>query len=183
MEFFAWIEQSALSRWVAESIWGFPIALTLHAIGMGFLAGFNFAFALRMLGVARGVKPQAFVRFFPLLWGSAVLSLVSGLLLLAAYPAKSLTNPLFYLKMGLIISGLVLIRKLAAVVTAHEATQTTWDSHSLLPRHNGTTQDSHNLIRGREKPFAVILLLLWCAAITCGRFLAYTYSVLTVSDL
>jgi hypothetical protein len=161
MEFFAWIEQSALGLWVRESTWGFPIALTLHAIGMGFLAGFNFAFALRLLGVASGVSLPTLVRFFPLMWSSAALSLFSGLLLLAAYPAKSLTNPLFYAKIGLIVLGILLIGKLAAVVTTPGG------------RRSG-------FFLGRERPAAVILLLIWCAAITCGRFLAYTYSVLTV---
>lgn len=162
MEFFVWVEQSALSRWVAETTWGFPISLTLHAIGMGFLAGFNFAFALRLLGVASGVNLNTLVRFFPLMWLSAALSLFSGLLLLSAYPAKSLTNPLFYIKIGLIILGLILIKKLSAVATAQQ-------------------ESSKSIFHGREKPFAIILLLIWCAAITCGRFLAYTYSVLTVS--
>ena len=161
MEFFAWIEQTALGLWVRESTWGFPIALTLHAIGMGFLAGFNFAFALRVLGIAPGVSLQSLVRFFPLMWSSAALSVFSGLLLLAAYPAKSLTNPLFYLKMALIIFGVLLVKSLAAVTT-------------MQPGNNG------GVLRGREKLFAAILLLLWGAAITCGRFLAYTYSVLTV---
>jgi hypothetical protein len=161
MEFLAWIEQTAVGLWVRESTWGFPIALTLHAIGMGFLAGFNFAFALRVLGIAPRVKLQNLVRFFPLMWSSAALSVFSGLLLLAAYPAKSLTNPLFYLKIGLIISGLVLIGNLAAAVTVH-------------------TENNNSLLHGSEKLSAVILLLIWAAAITCGRFLAYTYSILTV---
>ena len=164
MEFLAWIEQTTLGLWVRESTWGFPIALTLHAIGMGFLAGFNFAFALRVLGVAPGVNLLALVRFFRLMWGSAALSLFSGLLLLAAYPAKSLTNPLFYLKMALIISGLILIRTLVAVVTAQG-------------------ESKHSVLREHEKLSAVTLLLIWGAAITCGRFLAYTYSILRVGEL
>ncbi|MES2624083.1 MAG: hypothetical protein V4628_02275 [Pseudomonadota bacterium] len=162
MEFFAWIEQTSIALWVRESVWGFPIALTLHAIGMGFLAGFNCAFALRVLGVAPGVSLQNLVKFFPLLWSSAAMSLFSGLLLLSAYPAKSLTNPIFYLKISLIIFGLILIVKLASVLTVKS------------PGEPST-------LRGREKPTAAIMLLIWAAAITCGRFLAYTYSVLTVS--
>ena len=159
MEFFAWVEQTTLGLWVRESTWGFPIALTLHAIGMGFLAGFNFAFALRVLGVASGVNLQQLVRFFPLMWSSAGLSVFSGLLLLSAFPAKSLTNPLFYLKLGLILSGIILLRKLAAAVTS---------------------QNTMSIIHGREKIAAAVLLLLWGGAITCGRFLAYTYSILLV---
>lgn len=164
MEFLAWIEETALGIWVRESTWGFPIALTLHAIGMGFLAGFNFAFALRVLGVAPGISLQSLARFFPFMWCSAALSLFSGLLLLAAYPAKSLTNPLFYLKIALIISGVVLITKLAGVLT--------------VPNGNRSS-----VLRGRERTFAVVLLVTWGATITCGRFLAYTYSVLTVAEV
>ncbi len=164
MEFFAWIEETAVGLWVRESTWGFPIALTLHAIGMGFLAGYNFTFALRILGVAPNLNLQSLVRFFPFMWSSAALSLFSGLLLLAAYPAKSLTNPLFYLKIALIIFGLVLITKLAAVST-------------------GRSERATSLTRGLEKTLAAVLLVAWGAAITCGRFLAYTYSVLTVSEI
>ncbi len=160
----AWIEDFPLSIWVRESTWGFPISLTMHAIGMGVLAGINFVFALRVLGIAPQVPLLALKRFFPLLWASAVLSLFSGLLLLLAYPAKGLTNPLFYLKLCLICSGLIIINKLAAAVTS-------------------TTSSNTAVITGSHKILAVCLLLLWMATITAGRFLAYTHSVLTVSEL
>jgi hypothetical protein len=107
---------------------------------------------------------QHLAKFFPFMWGSAALSLVSGLMLLAAYPAKSLTNPLFYLKISLIISGLLLIRKLGAAAT-------------------GPEENNSAALYTRQKKSAALLLLIWGAAITCGRFLAYTYSVLTVGEV
>ncbi len=52
--FFAWIEDSALSTWIREtpSIFAYPAIITLHTIGMGFLAGGSMAIDLRILGFA-----------------------------------------------------------------------------------------------------------------------------------
>ena len=52
--FLAWIETSELAMWVRGDSGGgefvFPIIVTLHTIGMGFLAGGSTAIDLRILG-------------------------------------------------------------------------------------------------------------------------------------
>jgi hypothetical protein len=158
-----WIENSALAVWVGESYWGFPIALTLHAFGMGFLAGGNVVIALRMLGFARGIPPVTLLRLYPFLWCSAVLSLISGAMLLSAYPAKALTNPVFYSKMLFIIIGLCLlakpVRRALSVMPV-----------DLVPSTN-------------QRRLGGLVAFLWLATITAGRFLAYTHHVMRVDDL
>ena len=49
--FAKWIETTALSAWVKESpsLLAFPFILTVHAWGMGLLAGLNGALGLRIL--------------------------------------------------------------------------------------------------------------------------------------
>jgi hypothetical protein len=159
MAFLAWLEGTMLSLWVRESTWGFPISLTLHSIGMGFLVGANFMLALRLYGFAP-ILPLASLRsLFPLMWWSALLCLVSGLLLLVGYPAKALTNPVFYLKLLLIAAGLVLVSRLKQGYLHGE--------HTSGPR-----------LRRQ----ALLLLLLWAGGITAGRFLAYTYSMLSTGQ-
>ena len=159
IQLLVWIEQSALGVWVAESSWGFPIAITLHAFGMGFLAGGNIAIALRLLGAAPGVPLPSLLRLYPFLWCSAVLSVISGVMLLSAYPAKALTNPLFYCKLALICVGLWLLTKpVRAVLQEPFAT-------------------------AHAKRWGWFVLLVWLATITAGRFLAYTHHVLTASEL
>lgn len=153
-----WLEDGALGLWVRESQWGFPIALSLHAVGMGLLVGIHFLLALRLLGVAPALPWRALLDWQRLMWGSAALALVSGLMLLCAYPAKALTNPVFFLKLLLVGVGL-------------------WGF--CLWRDRVLASATPEFPRW----LAPLLLFVWIATITGGRFLAYTYSVLQVSQL
>jgi hypothetical protein len=161
---FAWIEQTALSLWVREGItmWSFPFILVLHTIGMGFLAGPSAAIDLRILGVAQRIPLTSMAKFFPVMWFAFALNAVSGLLLLIAYPAKALTNPLFYLKLlciALAVTILVSLRK-------QMFSNTNWET-TTLPRN--------------VKRMAIASLFLWVVATVAGRLLAYTYTILTVT--
>ena len=149
MHFTAWIEQTALSLWLRESpsLLAFPMFLTVHAFGMGFLAGINAALDLRVLGFAPRVPLPLMERFFPVMWFGFVINLLTGILLLLAYPTKALTNPVFYVKLSAIAGGMIVM---------------------LLIRNR--------VIRsGLEgKALAVVSLVLWTVAIVAGRLLAYT---------
>lgn len=161
LPFFRWIEESALSIWVSGSYIGFPLSLSLHALGMAFLVGVQFLVALRILGVADKVSPVLLQRFYPLMWGGFFVALFSGLLLLAAYPAKGLTNPVFYLKMLLVACGLVLASIISKQVLMTEGVE----------------------FDRKFKLLAILIILLWVLVITLGRFLAYTYKVLLSIEL
>jgi len=153
MEYFAWFENTALSLWVRESPPVFPALLIAHVLGMGVIVGVNVLLAWRVS--RRELQPGEIATFVPLVWLAFTASLISGALLLAAYPAKALTNPVFYLKLALIALGFALfgaLRRRPRV--AH------WPLAS-----------------------AAALLLVWFAAITTGRLLAYTNTVLLASHL
>ena len=61
---FAFIESSDLSMWIrGESMLAFPTIITLHTIGMGFLAGGSAAIDLRILGAASGIPLKAMARW------------------------------------------------------------------------------------------------------------------------
>jgi hypothetical protein len=102
--FFIWLEATGLSTWVRESpsLFAFPSVLSIHALGMGLVAGLNAAIALRILGVAPGVPFKEMTKFMPVMWFGFWINAISGVLLLIAYPTKALTNPMFYLKLALI---------------------------------------------------------------------------------
>ena len=159
-EYFDWIERSGLSLWVREdSQWAFPIILILHTVGLAFLVGANVALDARILGVARGVPLATMLPFFRVMWLGFWVNAVSGVLLLAAYPTKALTNPVFYVKLALIAIGLVHARWLRTEILGDPA------------------------FGGPPTPAAVKLrsagaLACWLAAVTAGRLLAYTYTYL-----
>ena len=107
--YLSWLESTAFSTWMREStsIFAFPIVLSLHTIGLGLIAGLNVALDLRILGFAPRIPAADFRFFLPLMRFGLWVNVTSGLALLAAYPTKALTNPVFYLKLGLIVVALV----------------------------------------------------------------------------
>jgi len=159
-EYTAWIERSALSVWIREgSLWAFPIILILHTVGLAFLVGVNVALDVRMLGFARGLPLTSLLPFFKAMWLGFWVNAVSGVLLLITYPSKALTNPLFYLKLGLI-----------ALAVAHAG----WVRKQIA---HDPAFGSVRLPR-TVRLVSVAALVCWAAAITAGRLLAYTYSYL-----
>ncbi len=157
MHFTAWLESTDLSIWLRESpsLFAFPFVLIVHAWGMGFLAGSNAALDLRIIGFAPRVSLSTMERFYPVMWFGFIINAISGVLLLISYPTKALTNPVFYLKIGCIAAGMVMMVKIRDRVVRNPAFDT-----AAVPM-NG-------------KILAAISLFLWASAITSGRFLAYT---------
>ena len=156
--FFRWLESSTVSVWITQSpsLLAFPGILAAHTIGLGLLAGLNSALDLRLLGVARNIPHAALTRLLPVMWFGLWMNVLSGIALLVAYPTKALTNPLFYLKLGLIGVALAILR--------------------ILVRRIDPAQP----IAATTKVLAVASLLAWAATIAAGRFLAYTCTRLTV---
>jgi len=161
--FLVWLESTALSQWVvgSPSMFAFPGILALHAIGMAFAVGTSVALDLRILGVARGIPLAEMRRFMPILWTGFWLNAVSGILLLIGYPTKALTNPVFYLKLVLIATAMVLL-----VRTGRRAFGEAAELDASM---------------SRLRRLAIASLVCWAGAITAGRLLAYTYTRLTMS--
>jgi len=153
--FLTWLESTGLSVWMRESpsVFAFPLILAAHTIGLGLLAGIDIAHKLRLLGVAPQVPEAAFNRFLPLMWLGLWINVASGVALFAGYPTKALTNELFYVKLGLVAVGVTLI--------------------TVIRRPT----------RRAPRLLAVASIACWVATIAAGRFLAYTYHYLDVTDL
>ena len=158
--FFAFVEQSELASWVrGESIdWTFvfPVVVTLHTIGMGFLAGGSAAIDLRILGLAPRMPLKFMRQFLPILWLAFAVNAVSGILLLIAYPTKALTNPVFYMKVCLIALAVWLLHRIGVVVLQ-------------------AANVEQGVVTLQAKRLAWASLLSWVALITAGRLLAYTH--------
>ena len=145
------IEASALSTWIRESsaIYAFPGILIVHTLGMALAAGSAAAIGLRLLGVARQIPLSSLRELVSVAWVGLLLNIASGILLVVAYPTKALTNPIFYLKLLIIITAVVVVRHLDRRVLAIEV-----PPRKLVP---------------------AALLVLTALAIVTGRLLPYTY--------
>ena len=145
------IEASALSTWIRESdaMYAFPGILIVHTLGMALAAGSAAAIGLRLLGVARQIPLASLRELVSVAWIGLLLNIGSGVLLVVAYPTKALTNPIFYLKLSVIVAALAVVRHLDRRVMTVEATP-----RKLVP---------------------TALLVLTALAIVTGRLLPYTY--------
>ena len=166
MTFLIWVEQTALSVWVRESptLWAFPFILFLHTLGLALVAGIGVALNAWILTLAPRYPIAPLRPLFPVMWAGFTINLVSGLLLLAAYPAKALTNPVFYVKLVLValaVAELEWVRKVAFEEAEPRA--------AFRPSAAITA-------------LAAASFLLWGGAVVTGRLLAYTHSILMASE-
>ena len=156
---FAWIEHSTLSDWIRSSdcVCAFPAIVTLHNIGMAFLAGCGIAIDLRIIGFAPGIPLKPMARLVPLMWLAFAVNASTGILLLIAYPTKALTNPLFYTKLGLVALALGLVYLVARDVLRRAEVE-----GKPLPT--------------KARTLAGASLAAWLLLIAAGRYLAYTHT-------
>lgn len=157
MSFYDWIESTAVGTWVRESPWGFPGSLIVHVWSMAFIGGISFLVALAVFGRAPRVLPALLDKYLPVTWTAFGISLLSGLVLMATYPDKVLSNGVFWLKLVFIAIALTLVTSLQRRCAALPATET------------------GRPIPARLKLRAALILLAWFCAIVTGRLLYYTY--------
>lgn len=157
MQFLLSVQESALGVWMRESEWGLFGALIFHTISMGFLAGTGIALSLRILGLPRTAPMGLYRSLFPIMEVGFVVSTLSGLLLVIAYPAKAATNPIFYLKLALLVGAFLLTRRI---------------SRRLL---NDPGASDPTPIWARQ--VAVFTIVCWAGGVTAGRMLGHTATI------
>ena len=156
MDFLIWLQDSAIGTWVAQSIWGYPIVLSSHAVGMALVVGTVLMIGLRILGFARNVPIRLFSRLSVFVWVGLALNLLSGLALFSGDPTRFFYHPVFWIKISLITSG---------------ALSVWW----VLRAMQGATQEATGVsgVSTNVKAIAALSMLFWLCAIIAGRLIAY----------
>lgn len=108
---FAQLEQSGLATWIRESgvLYGYPLILFLHTLGLSTLVGLSVAIDLRLLGVGQGIPLKSLEKTFVLMWAGFALNAATGSLLFVADARKHGSNPAFYLKLAFVALGVVML--------------------------------------------------------------------------
>ena len=118
MEQLRLVQDSGFATWMRESSWAIFATLILHTLSMGALVGTGLVVDARVLGLARGVPLEALRRLWPVMGWALALIVFSGVLLVIAYPAKALTNPLFYVKLAVLTAAILVTRRLVRAPAA-----------------------------------------------------------------
>ncbi len=108
-----WLANTAMARMVQESMWGYPIILSAHAVGMAIFGGLVLIINLRVLGLASGMSFTGLKTIYRICWAGLLLNAVSGALLFIADVERFITSAPFQLKLILLSTTIVLVATMA----------------------------------------------------------------------
>jgi hypothetical protein len=159
MAFLEWLENTGFATWERESLslFAYPLFLSLHTIGLGFVVGTSAAIDLRILGVTPGLPLAPMERYFRVVWFGFWVNALSGLVLLPTAAITFFTTPVFYIKLGAVAGAVVTLRLLRREV---------FRGH---PASLDTTP-----LSTKAKTLAGTSLAFWVVAIFAGRLMAYS---------
>jgi len=153
-----WLGATSLSQTFQTVSWIVPAVQTIHILAVAAVAASALMIDLRLLGL-RGMD-QSFAaiarRFLPFIWWPLPILLATGAILIIAEPARALENPVFLLKMCLLLAA-------AAVTLACQIP---------LKRDPAFWEVSTSRKR-MARLIAVASMPLWVAIICAGRWIAY----------
>jgi hypothetical protein len=152
------IESSALGQAMRQSLWLYPTVEIVHLVGIALLVGAIVVLDLRLLGFSRSL-PVRKLASHVLPWSAAGLALIvpSGLAMFVAHAGDLIGNPVFALKMCLVMAAGVNAAVFHAGIFRGAAA---WDADAMPP--------------AMARAAGALSLLLWVSVIACGRLLAYT---------
>jgi len=156
------LESSQFSAWVRGELWGWPLALTLHAFGTALVIGFIFIICLRLLGLFETIPYTSLKRLFPVVWAALAVQLLSGFALWMTKPTRYVADAAFLLKFLFVIIGIILTLYLSGIIKREAAS---WDAAGA--------------VSSRGTKFVVPSLLIWCVVLVAGRLTAYLGSLYT----
>lgn len=98
-----WLATTAFHTFLATHSWPFPLAETLHFMGLTLLFGAILIVDLRGLGFLRAIPFREVHKLVPVAIGAFAVNLLTGILFIFAEPTMYFNNLLFQAKMGLIL--------------------------------------------------------------------------------
>ena len=156
MDLLTGLEATSISAWLRESpsLLAFPLVLALHTLGLGLIVGVTVIVDLRILGGASRIPLKALERFFSIMWIGFAMNAASGLLLFAKEATTVGVSTVFWVKMSLIALAMWVLIRIRTKVFADPLVDT-------------------RPVPGSVRMLALASILLWAAAITAGRLMAY----------
>jgi hypothetical protein len=155
-----WLESTQYSAWITGELWGWPLALTVHAFGTALVVGFIFIIGLRLLGLFETIPYASLDRLFPVIWVAVALQFLSGLVLWMAKPTRYVADTAFVLKFLLVVVGIILTAYFAGTIKREAAA---WEAAGA--------------VSSRGSRFVAAVLLVWCSVLVLGRMTAYLGSI------
>jgi len=132
MGFLSWLEQTAYSEWIVSGLTGWPLVLSLHAVGTSIIVGISFVLNLRLLGLFKPIPITALHGLLSIGWIGIALNVYSGLSLFMAQATFYVTeSPAFLVKITFVILAIANLHYTQKVLQREAAD---WDAAGAVPR-------------------------------------------------
>jgi hypothetical protein len=165
MDFLAWLQSTRLAALVAETLWGYPLLETFHALGMAMLLGSLGLINLRVLGYKPQLPLLGTRDLLPLAWLGFTINAVSGLALFTSDAIYFFSSYTFRIKLVLILLG-----GINAILLGHRVFREP-AAHAVNAGPAATLAATPS---AGAKWIAATSLLFWFGAAIAGRLIAYT---------
>ena len=156
--FCEWLNNTAISVYLRQSDWPFPIIETIHILGLAVSVGVVFWIDLRLMGIIMRREPMSDVvgQLEPVAVRGFIIMFLSGILLFVSEPQYCYSATAFRVKLLLVgLAGL-----------------NVWFFHSRVYRYV-TQWDESPTLPVRAKIVGFLSLVLWFGVIATGRWTAY----------
>jgi uncharacterized membrane protein len=155
----AWLEKTPLSAAIQDIGWVIPISQTVHILALAVVLSSIVFLDVRLLGLgSRRVAVLALAKhFLPPVWIAVALMAFTGAVLIIGEPARSLLNPVFQIKMLLLVCALAVTLFVQLRIAANPLA---WGDGAGAPAWPA-------------RILAAISLVIWLCIAVCGRFIAY----------
>jgi hypothetical protein len=160
LELAEWLGTTPLSVAIQSTLWLTPLLQSIHILMIGVVFTIVLVLALRVLGRVRADEPLAEIydRFAPWFWCALVVMFLTGLVLSIGEPVREATALSFWIKMTLIVVGVVSALVFGRTVRAAAA-------------------PGGHVYAGRARTVAVVTVAMWMFIIFLGRAIAYDVEV------
>lgn len=155
VELSLWISGTSLSNWMGVNFWAIPIIQVFHILAICTAFGSVLMITLRLFERAGTERTfaETRARYVSWIWWSLVVLIISGLGMIIGEPERELINPIFWVKMALVV--------LAIFVSL--------GFHGRVLRR---LADGAAVTAGNQA-VAIAIIVLWCVIMLCGRWIAY----------
>jgi hypothetical protein len=143
-----------LTQWVVSHFWTIPILQIIHILGIAGSFTAVLMLNLRIFGFAgHATMAETARRYSRVLWWALVIVVASGISMLFGDTVRNLLNAIFWIKMVLVVVAI-----LVSIAFANSM---------------GRQLSTGDVVGGGSKATAIFLIVLWCAIMLCGRWIAY----------
>jgi hypothetical protein len=159
--FCSWLSATPASQAIQSSSWVIPAVQTAHIVAVASVVSSMLMVDLRLLGVRASEQSLAGIvrRFLPFVWWPLAVLMLTGAVLIVAEPSRALQNPVFLLKMTLLLLAAIL-----AVICQ-------WPR-----RADAGYWEQSPARRTTARLLALASLPLWVGIVFAGRWIAYVQS-------